>query len=287
MATFHLGVVSNCWSAQLPETGLAAQCDAALARGHEYVELRQRALAECEETVPGGDRPWPIPDRLRELAERLPGLGFNLAVELPFLKEEIEPSPYLKRLGDAAIALAGDRRPILRFVDLSPFSETPDEERIRALGLSVAGLTRSLCDRGIRTVLENSKLPVATLLQVMSEAGRELGDETPHPLLCWDAANQVQQTFLAEDPVDTARSTAVSTFFEFHFKQLEGVRLLPGVHDGDLDWRAILAAFDAGGYEGPALFEIPPGPDVWERIDAGMDYVKGILAEIEAPGAGA
>lgn len=286
MATFHLGVVSNCWSAQLPETGLEAQCAAALARGHEYVELRQRALAECEETVPDDDRPWPLPDQLQLLADRFPGLGFNLAVELPFLAERIHPSPYLQRLGNAAIALAGDRRPVLRFVDVSPVSEIPPPDRVQELGRSVAGFTQSLWDRGIRTVLENSKLPVATLLQVMAEATYNLGDGVPPPLLCWDAANQVQQVFSAEDPVDTARSTAVSTFFEFHFKQLNGVALLPGVHDGDLDWRAILSAFEAGGYEGPALFEIPPGPDAWERIDAGMEYIRGLLADIESAASG-
>lgn len=281
MAAFHLGAVSNCWAAQLPETGLEAQCRAALERGFEYVELRQRALAECEERVPGDERPWPLPEQLRRLRSRFPDLGFNLAVELPFLTEPVDPrSAYLDRLAEGALALAGSEGPLLRFVDVSPAPALLTADQVERLSESVAALTASLRERGVRTALENSKQPVGTLMEVIRRVS-DGPDGAPGPLLCWDAANQVQQTFVAEDPVETARATPAATLFEFHFKQLRDGVLLPGVGEGDLDWAAILSALAASGFEGPALFEIPPGDDVWKRLDEGAACVRGLLAALE------
>ena len=31
------------------------------------------------------------------------------------------------------------------------------------------------------------------------------------------------------------------------------------------------------GYRGPALFEIPSGPDIWERLEAGTVYVQRLM----------
>jgi hypothetical protein len=73
MSWVTLGAVSNCWSALLPQSSLAEQCRRAVDEGFGYVELRQRALAECEEAVDGDPRPWPIPSALADLrAEFLP-----------------------------------------------------------------------------------------------------------------------------------------------------------------------------------------------------------------------
>lgn len=282
MASFHLGAVSNCWAAQLPHTGLEAQCGAALARGYRYVELRQRALAECEEQVAGDERPWPLPEQLRRLGKLFPDLGFNLAVELPFMTEPVDAdTPYLERLCEAALALAeAGGRPLLRFVDVSPAPALLTAEQVERLAGSTAGLTAALASRGIATVLENSKQPVGTLLELMRQAAAGLEGITG-PFLCWDAANQVQQTFVPEDAVETARTVPVASVFEFHFKQLRDGALQPGVGDGDLDWSAILAAFRAGDFVGPALFEIPPGEDIWERLDAGTGYIRGLIASVE------
>lgn len=275
---FTLGVVSNCWGHQLPETGLAAQCRRAVEVGYGYVELRQRALAECEERVAGDERPWPLPERLRALAGEFPGLGFNLALELPFMTEPVDAgTPYLQRLTEAALALAGAGTPVLRFVDISPAPTLLGPGQVAVLGQAVGVMTRTLWQSGVRVALENSKQPVGTLRELVAAAAPHL-DGAPAPQLCWDAGNQVSQSFTPEDPVETARTLPLAELFEFHFKQLRGGAVIPEMGEGDLDWPALVAAMRDRGYRGPALFEIPPGADIWHRLEEGTSYVRALGA---------
>src|SRR5688572_21968598 len=123
MSGFRLGVVSNAWGALLGASSLEAQCRQAREAGFEYVELRQRGLGECEESLSGDSRPWPLPDSLALLARSLPDLDFNLAVEAPFMASLVSPDdPYARRCAAAAAALGGDP-PVLRLVDLTPAAE--------------------------------------------------------------------------------------------------------------------------------------------------------------------
>lgn len=279
MSPFTLGVVSNCWSHLLPASSLAEQCRRAPALGHGCVELRQRALGACEEVVQGDDRPWPVPLALEELARSLPGLRFNLAVEAPFMTRTLAPDdPYLRRCAGAARALGGEP-PVLRLVDLSPAPALLAPAQTEELGRSAAALARELWRDGIRLALENSKQPVAALLAVIDAAARSLQGDVPVPQVCWDPANQALQHLQGEDPVATAAAFTPDRLFEFHFKQTESGAVLPDVRDGLLDWRRIAAALKTAGCRGPALFEIPSGPDIWERLERSTAYVKPLLEE--------
>ncbi|HEU4754869.1 MAG TPA: TIM barrel protein [Armatimonadota bacterium] len=283
MSLLILGTVSNGWTDLLASSSLEAQCQRVLELDFEYVELRQRAMGACEEPVAGDDRPWPLPERLAELTEALPELGFNLAVEAPYLTAPLPPDdPYLQRCIDAAAALGGVP-PVLRLVDLSPVSCLLEhEDAIAELGYGIAQLAAAAWRRGVRLALENSKQPVSSLLAVVERAAAQLPEDVPAPQLCWDAHNQISQTLLVEDPVRVAGALPLASLFEFHFKQSRAGRLLGDVEDGEIDWRAILSVLRARGYHGPALFELPPGPDIWQRLERSAAYIRDLLREIDA-----
>jgi sugar phosphate isomerase/epimerase len=276
MSFLTLGVVSNCWSDLLKERPLAEMCRQAQAAGYGYVELRQRGMAECEERVPGDDRPWPLPDRLAELRHALPDLGMNLAVEAPFMTTPLAADdPYLMRCVSAAKALGGEP-PVLRLVDLSPVTGLLPDEAAAALGEAIGVAAQAFWRDGVRLALENSKQPVGVLLEVARRAAAELPPEAA-PQICWDPANQVQQQLSPEDPVRTAGEFRPGELFEFHFKQVRYGVVQPEVGEGQLDWSAILAAVRATEYRGPALFEIPSGPDIIDRLQRSIAYVRGVV----------
>ena len=279
MSWITLGAVSNCWSALLPESSLAEQCRRAVDAGYGYVELRQRALAECEEAVAGDPRPWPVPAALADLREAFPDLGMNLALEAPFFTTPVDPEDaYFTRCIEAAKALDA-ATPILRFVDLSPAPALLSDEEIAVLGESVAGLAARLDAKGVGLALENSKQPVERLVALIGASLQSEPYDIPSPQICWDPHNQISQSLAVENPVLTASTLDLETLFEFHFKQAKDGALQGDVSDGDLDWRALLETLRHRGYHGPALFEIPAGPDIWERLERSTRYVSGLLLD--------
>lgn len=274
------GVVSNCWSALLPGTSLREQCLAAAApeTGYRYVELRGGSLAECEEPAPAGrGASWPLPAALAALAAAVPGLGLNLAVEAPFLAVPLPPrgDAYLERCAAAAAALGGPR--VLRLVDLTPAAALPSPAELEARAAAVADLATHLWDGGVSLALENSRLPVEPLVRVLSTAAALLPAGVPPVRLCWDPHNQVTQRLLPEDPLLTARELPIELLFEFHFKQGEPGRVDPAVGPGYLPWPAIVETLARRGYQGPALHELPPGPDIWERLRASDAWVRSLV----------
>lgn len=283
MAFVTLGTVSNGWSDLLVSGSLVEECRRAAAFGFGYVELRQRALGSFEEVVAGDERPWPIPDALASLRGEVRGLGFNLAVEAPFQTSVIAPDdPYIGRCIEAAVALGGDP-PVLRFVDLSPAPALLDADGVERLGQSIARLARRLWNRGVALALENSKLPVQSVRALIERAALDLPEEVPLPRICWDAHNQIAQRLEYESPVNTARTLGIEELFEFHFKQTHARELLPDVTGpGDLDWRDILQALHDRGYRGPALFELPAGPDIWERLERSTAYIRELIEKVES-----
>jgi sugar phosphate isomerase/epimerase len=276
-----LGVVSNVWADLLRASSLEEQVHLAVEAGYGYVELRQRALGSCEERVAGDERPWPLVVRLAGLRRSFPALGFNLAVEAPFLTGPVAAEePYFQRCAQAAAAIGGPH-PVLRLVDVSPApAHLERQETIEELGQGVAELACDLCRQGVRLALENSRQPLMSLIRVIRRASLSLPEEVPIPQLCWDPHNQISQNFLAEDPVETARTLRTDELFEFHFKQGRNGQLQPDVAEGALNWRTILAVLHERGYQGPALFEIPPGPDIWERLERSTAYVRDIIEQI-------
>jgi sugar phosphate isomerase/epimerase len=285
MSKFILGTVSNGWSALLAESSLAEQCRRAVELGFGYVELRQRALGAGEEQVAGDERPWPIPAALAELRAEFPQLGFNLAVEAPFQTTTIAANDaYLQRCAEAAVALGGDP-PVLRLVDISPAPALLDAEAVDRLGASIAALTQRLWNQGVALALENSRQPVSVVRALIERAAVSLPTETPTPRICWDAHNQLTQRLRVEDPVETARIVGVEELFEFHFKQSHARELLPDVvGEGDIDWHAILQSLHDRGYSGPALFELPPSEDIWDRLQRSTAYVRDLIHRVETAG---
>lgn len=282
MGKLVTGVVSNCWAAQLKGGSLAEQCRIAVERGYGYVELRQRALADAEERVDGDDRPWPLPDALAALRASVPALRFNLAVEAPFMTSPLDAKDtYLRRCAEAARALgpaAEDEMPVLRLVDLSPAAELMSSETVERLAAGIAELAYALGEQGIRLALENSRQPVRVLRELAVAVAARGGSCSPAPQLCWDPANQIAQVFESEDPAATAAALAPGELFEFHFKQSVGSQVLGDVREGDLDWAEILGAIRASGFSGPALYEIPGGDDIWERLERSDAYLRPLLA---------
>lgn len=276
-----LGAVSNCWGALLPGSSLEAQCRAAVERGFGYVELRQRALGACEEKVGDDPRPWPLPQRLAELRAAFPELGMNLALEAPFLADRMDPdAPYFARCAEAALALSPEQ-PILRFVDLTPVKAVLEhDEAIDEIAGSVADLTVRLGRRGVAVALENSLQPMASLRAVIEAASHRLPDSVPRPLICWDPVNQLQVCIRPEDPMATAAEIPFDELFMFHFKQCRERKPIGDMGEGDVDWPALLAVMARRGYSGPALFELPGGPDAWERLDSGTAAVRSWLAQL-------
>ena len=273
-----LGTVSNGWGDLLSSSSLPEQCRRAAELGFGYVELRQRALGTYEERVAGDDRPWPLPSALAGLRGEAPGLDFNLAVEAPFQTSVIAPDDaYLGRCLEAAVALGGES-PVLRLVDLSPAEALLDAEAIDRLGQSIADLAYRAWRMGVAISLENSKQPVRVVRALIERAAVSVGEDVTTPTLCWDSHNQIAQRLELESPVETARTVGVEELFEFHFKQTHARELLPDVTGaGDLDWHEILEALHHRGYRGPALFELPSGPDIWERLERSTAYFRELI----------
>ncbi len=278
---FEVGVVSNCWGAEEPALSLADLVLRAAEEGFEYVELRQGSLREGERPTSDGP-PDPLGDVLAEVAGRTPQLGFNLAVELPFLSDIVgTDDPRFTTAVEAARRLGG--RSVLRLVDVTPPAGLLEhEESIDALGEALSRLAERAWGTGrVTLAVENSRQPVSSVLAVIRRARCTTPAPIPPPRLCWDPHNQLIQQLRPEDPHLSAGDLSPHEFFEVHFKQQRDGALLSGVEEGDLDWRRIMQGLSRAGCCGPALFEIPAGERVWDRLRAGKTYLEQV-ADLEA-----
>ena len=59
-----------------------------------------------------------------------------------------------------------------------------------------------------------------------------------------------------------------------HFKQMRAGEAWPSVDDGDLDCREMRDILTAKGYDGPAIMEIPPHPEVFPNLAASFAYLR-------------
>lgn len=266
------GVVSNVWSSLLPASSLMEQTLRGMALGFRYVELRQGALGACEERPEGDERLWPVPDRLRGLGEGAPACGFNLAIEAPFWSGDLNPNDsYLAGAADAAAALQ-PASPLVRLVDPAAAPGEPDAATEARLVRQVAELAAALGSRGCALALENSRQPVGALRRVLRRAAELNQGRAPAPRLCWDPHNELTS---GGDPDETAATLQSAELFEFHFKQGDRTSLYPEVTlEGELDWPRLLAHPVLREPGRPALFEIPPGDDIWQRLERSVLVVQ-------------
>jgi sugar phosphate isomerase/epimerase len=265
------GIVSNCWRVQL-EAGKTLDELLAKAEEHGYghIELRQGCLGAYERIEVEGA--LPEVDALARLPASFPRLRFNLALALPFLGAEMGPETPLFQAGvRGAVALAGAGTAHLRLVDTETAAEavTPTEET--RIAPRLAGLASTCADRGAVLSVENARQPWAALRRIVARARQALGSSASALGFCYDPCNLLS----AADRPDPQRETAHLRADEialFHLKQSRSGTLLPAVEPGEIDWPAQLTALRRIGYVGPRLFEIAPGPDVWEQLARSRRY---------------
>jgi sugar phosphate isomerase/epimerase len=271
------GIVSNCWRTQL---AAGVPLDALLAEaerlGYRHIELRQGCLGAYE--APGEGGAHPDADALRSLPDRFPRLAFNVAMALPYLGGEILPETPLFELGLRAALAVGRGSAHLRLVDpvTTPDAVTPEREGL--LAERIAGLAARCREEGALLSIENARQPWGVLRRIFEGARERIGADRDELRLCYDPCNLLN----AADRPDPAAVTAGLRAHEialFHLKQAKSGEESPEVGPGEIDWPGQWGALQHMGYAGPRLFEIPPGGDIWERLERSRRFLVGLGPE--------
>jgi sugar phosphate isomerase/epimerase len=266
------GIVSNCWRAELDAGGsLDELLVEAERRGYRHIELRQGSLGACETTGKGG--PHPDAGALRQLPARFPGLRFNLALALPYLGGTITPETALFEAGlRGAVALGGAGAAHLRLVDTETSAGEVTATRETLIAERLAVLAATCAERGATLSVENARQPWEALRRIFLRARERLGSGAGALSLCYDPCNLLSAADRPDARVETARLRADEIAL-FHLKQSHSGTPLPVVGHGEVDWPAQWGALQQMGYTGPRLFEIPAGPEIWERLERSREYL--------------
>jgi sugar phosphate isomerase/epimerase len=271
----EFGIVSNCWRAQLEEgvplDELLAEADAL---GYRRVELRQGCLGTYE--TPGDGGPCPDAVALRALPVRFPRLRFNLALALPYLGGSVTPETPLYQAGlRGAVAVGRPGIAHLRLVDPETAPEALTSACESEIAARLTALATACAAQGAILSVENARQPWAAFRRIFDRARGQLGTDAGALGLCYDPCNLLGAADRPDPQGVTARLCADDVAL-FHFKQSDAGALLPVVGPGEVDWPGQLAALRAIGYTGPQLFEIPPGPEIWERLEQSRRYLDSI-----------
>lgn len=265
-----LGIVSNCWRLQLAEgVPLELLVEKAEREGYRAIELRQGCLGEYETA---GDF-VPIVGRLAEFSQRFPEMRFNIALAFPFFDPQASMWTLFHAGLDAAMALPG--RSHLRLVDVASSADQIAQQDPNHILHHVAELTSEAADSLVTLSLENAKQPWARLRQLPELVAEVLEPTRPRLRLCYDACNLLQ----AADKPDTKQvveSLKASDLAMIHFKQARAGEIQPTVCDGDIDWRHQLDCLQRAGFDGPALFELPPHERIWDHLHESREYLQGL-----------
>jgi sugar phosphate isomerase/epimerase len=271
----NFGIVSNCWRTQL-ESGetLDALIAEAARLGYGHIELRQGCLGAYEAARDGDT--FPEPEALLQLHQRFPGTPFNLALALPFLSGTVSPQSPLFQTGlRAAVSLSGAGSRHLRLVD----PETPAEALTAVREVEAAQRLAELAAECARAdawlSVENARQAWSSLRHVLDRARARLGDQAGALGLCYDPCNLLSAAD-HPDPQTATSQLRAEEIALFHYKQNRDGTPHPEVGPGEIDWAAQLAALKRIGYTGACLFEIPPGSDIWERLDRSRRYLEGL-----------
>lgn len=266
------GAITNSWRNQLMEQDLAELVAEAEARGSLHVELRQTCLGNCES---GQGEDWrPNLDGLKAIADRFTGLQFDLAMALPCLSQNVDPEGELFQKALEGAKVVGRDNPHLRLVDPSSFDEVWESPNdIRAPAHNLANLAREAARQGVILSLENSGQTIGAMAMLVDECRKQLSAEEGVFLgLCPDATNQLRR-FPDSDPLGELNSLPLNMLKIVHFKQARNGDPHPSVDTGDLDCAEMLRLLEAKGYEGPAIMEIPPHPEVFENLSASYEFL--------------
>ena len=216
-----------------------------------------------------------LPDvaALAAVARRFPEMRFVAAYEVPFLHPDTGPRHrYFEAAVRVARAVAQDRPPHVRLVDLSTTAEQLAACGAGAAGHAIARLTAALDDDALLSV-ENAWQPWSLLAAAIDSARSELGTAAGRLRICFDACNLA---FIPE-PTEAAAVLASLTPQQvgmLHFKQRRSGRVDPVVGAGDVDWPRLVPVIVACRLFGQALFEMAGHERLWENLERSNAYLQ-------------
>jgi len=267
------GAITNSWRNHLMEQDLADLIAEAQARGSRHIELRQTCLGNCESGQ--GDDWRPNLDGLQSIVDRFAGLKFDLAMALPCLTQDVDPAGEQFQMALEGAKIVGRETPHLRLVDPNPLDGIWDSPAdIPEQALNLANLAREAAGQGVILSLENSGQTIGSMAILVEECRKRLSEEEGGYLgLCPDPTNQLRR-FPDSDPLGDLNSLPLDMLKIVHFKQARGGDPHPSVDEGDLDCGEMLRLLEAKDYQGPAIMEIPPHPEVFENLSASYDFLS-------------
>ncbi len=267
------GAITNSWRNHLLEQDLADLIAEAQARGSRHIELRQTCLGNCESGQ--GDDWRPNLDALQSIVDRFADLKFDLAMALPCLTHDVDPAGEQFQMALEGAKVVGRETPHLRLVDPNPLDGSWDAPAdIPEQALNLANLAREAARQGVILSLENSGQTIGSMAMLVEECRKRLSEEEGGYLgLCPDPTNQLRR-FPDSDPLGDLNALPLDMLKIVHFKQARGGDPHPSVDTGDLDCGEMLRLLEAKDYQGPAIMEIPPHPEVFENLSASYDFLS-------------
>ena len=266
------GAITNSWRMQLEHSELIDLVAEAEASGARHIELRQTCLGNCESG--DGDEWRPSLEGLEAVISTHPGLTYDLAMAWPCLTRETDPGGAAWQAALAGAKLVGGDSPQLRIVDPSAFVAawaSPADIPEAAWGL--AGLAEEAARQGVILSMENSGQPIGSMAMLVASVRERMPAEYREFLgLCPDPTNQLRR-FPETRPLQDLEALPLDMLKIVHFKQMRNGEAWPSVDDGDLDCREMRDILIAKGYDGPAIMEIPPHPEVFPNLEASFAYL--------------
>lgn len=267
------GAITNSWRNLLEERDLEDLIAEAQARGSGHVELRQTCLGSCESGQ--GDDWRPNLAGLQAVADRFADLQFDLAMALPCLTQPVDPAGEQFQMALAAAKIVGRDTPHLRLVDPNRFESTWESPSdIPEQAYNLAKLGEEAARQGVILSMENSGQTVGGMMLLVEECRKQMSEDAAGYLgLCPDPANQLLR-FPDSDPLGDLDALPLDMLKIVHFKQARDGNPHPSVDTGDLDCGEMLRLLEAKDYQGPAIMEIPPHPNVLENLSASYDFLN-------------
>ena len=267
------GAITNSWRNLLTNHDLQDLIAEAQARGAHHIELRQTCLGSCESGQ--GDEWRPDLEGLKAVADRFNDLQFDLAMALPCLTQMVDPSGEQFQMALEGARIVGRDKPHLRLVDPNPFDGTWESPAdIPEQALNLAELAKEAARQGVIVSVENSGQTVGGMMLLVEECRKRMSEEAGAFLgLCPDPANQLRR-FPDSDPLGDLNALPLDMLKIVHFKQARGGDPHPSVDTGDLDCGEMLRLLEAKNYQGPAIMEIPPHPEVFDNLSASYDFLN-------------
>ena len=267
------GAITNSWRMHLESGQLIDLVGQAVASGARHIELRQTCLGNCESGE--GDDWRPSLEGLAEVIKAHPDLTYDLAMAWPCLSRETDPQGEAWQAALAGAKLVGGDAPQLRIVDPSASGEAwQNRDDIPEAAWRLAGLATEAARQGVILSMENSGQPIGSMAMLVEAVREQMPSEYRQYLgLCPDPTNQLRR-FPDSEPLRDLEALPLDMLKIVHFKQMRGGEAWPSVDDGDLDCREMREILDGKGYDGPAIMEIPPHPDVFPNLAASFEYLR-------------